>query len=565
MSGISDKNLSVEIELLKRALAKKEEENLMIFDRKIELEESLVAWKEKFQRLYESHKKVQSVNQNLEEKLLKLVDKNASDRAKSTRNSANTNIRMNQANFTILHLQREIERYKRDIALAIHLLRCNPKGFMSPSIKSFPADLQTKISKYVKVNPPLDTEESSSTVFKGKYQSIPTNEYMSSNDFESPDKEFNVSPIAISKFLEDEISEVKHCETCCCASVSRKNIGMSQKSSKYDYVQFDRKLSSPSSFNSQVIDPHKQKNAILNNQNFVHHKMCERVAGNCQNNTNNNDMSAQKKNVPNESRREVVVKKQSIENAAKDNKSDNKVPKKSNARAENGTKTFEDYNKNLLEYIKNKNIKKNGPRICALRIQDDGICIDSTHNEIFMRKKSLIDFDAFDKYESISPLIISSIASTIDEHVDDEIFSVNKTDSEKFNEIKSLSNAHGYSTSEPNFEQNQSPNENAVMKHQRITEWINSSINAPIQSDNMNALESSSDFNDNHKSNDSNMSSHSETSPELYTKEGMNIHQMEYNVKQFLLKQNEWSVYRDLSFNEMCDLKILPIRTETNL
>lgn len=168
---------------------------------------------------------------------------------------------------------------------------------------------------------------------------------MSSNDFESTDKEFNVSPIAISKFLEDEISEVKHCETCCCASVSRKNTGM----------QFDRKLSSPASFNSlsfensQGIDMQKHNNALLSSQNFVHHKMCERVAGNCQ---NNNDMSAQKKNVSNECKRDVAVKKQSIENAAKDNKSENKVPKKSNVRAENGTKTFEDYNKNLLEYIK---------------------------------------------------------------------------------------------------------------------------------------------------------------------------------------------------------------------
>lgn len=100
--------MSVEIELLKRALAEKDDENIVIFDRKIELEESLLAWQEKFQRLYESHKKVQSVNQNLEEKLLKLVDKNASERAKTTRNCANMNIRMNQANFSILHLQREI-------------------------------------------------------------------------------------------------------------------------------------------------------------------------------------------------------------------------------------------------------------------------------------------------------------------------------------------------------------------------------------------------------------------------------------------------------------------------
>ena len=96
----------------------------MIFDRKIELEESLVAWQEKFQRLYESHKKVQSVNQNLEEKLLKLVDKNASDRAKSTRNSANMNIRMNQANFTILHLQREIVSYELHVFLISFLCLC---------------------------------------------------------------------------------------------------------------------------------------------------------------------------------------------------------------------------------------------------------------------------------------------------------------------------------------------------------------------------------------------------------------------------------------------------------
>lgn len=207
-------------------------------------------------------------------------------------------------------------------------------------------------------------------------------------------------------------------------------------------------------------------------------------------------------------------------------------------------------------------MKKDGPRVCALRIHDDGIYIDSTHDEIFIRKKTLIDFDAFDKYESISPLIISSIASTIDEHIDDEIFSVNKTDSEKFNEIKSQSNAHGYSTSEANFtEQNQSQNENAVMKHQRITEWINSSINAPLQSDNINVMESSSDFNDNNKSNESNMSLHSETSPE-HDKDKMDLLQMEYNVKQFLLKQNEWSVYRELDYNETFNL---PTRTETNL
>lgn len=104
-------NLNAEIELLKRALAEKQDENIVIFDRKIELEESVLAWQEKFQRLYESHKKTQNINQNLEEKLLRLVDKNATERAKMTRNCATMNIRLNQANFSILHLQREIVRH----------------------------------------------------------------------------------------------------------------------------------------------------------------------------------------------------------------------------------------------------------------------------------------------------------------------------------------------------------------------------------------------------------------------------------------------------------------------
>lgn len=94
------------------------------------------------------------------------------------------------------------------------------------------------------------------------------------------------------------------------------------------------------------------------------------------------------------------------------------------------------------------------------------------------------------------------------------------------------------------------------MKHQRITEWINSSINAPPQTDSASTQESTSDFNERKIS---------ESLSSEYDKDKMDLLQMEYNVKQFLLKQNEWSVYRDLNYNEACSLKLPPTRTETNL
>lgn len=90
------------------ALAEKQGESAINFRRNVELEESLQGWQEKFQRLYESHKRVQNVNQNLEEKLLKLVDKNTRDRAKLANNCATLNIRLNKSNARIVNLQNEV-------------------------------------------------------------------------------------------------------------------------------------------------------------------------------------------------------------------------------------------------------------------------------------------------------------------------------------------------------------------------------------------------------------------------------------------------------------------------
>lgn len=77
-------------------------------DRQVELEDSVLAWQDKFERLYESHKRVQKINQNLEDKLLKLVDRNSGERAQLTSDCATLSVRLAQANYNISNLQREI-------------------------------------------------------------------------------------------------------------------------------------------------------------------------------------------------------------------------------------------------------------------------------------------------------------------------------------------------------------------------------------------------------------------------------------------------------------------------
>lgn len=107
--------LHAEIEVLKKAIVDKQNQLIAMetaclreHDRQAELEDSIIAWQDKYDRLYESHKRVQKVNQNLEDKLLKLVDRNSGERAQLTSDVATLSVRLAQANYTIANLQREI-------------------------------------------------------------------------------------------------------------------------------------------------------------------------------------------------------------------------------------------------------------------------------------------------------------------------------------------------------------------------------------------------------------------------------------------------------------------------
>lgn len=92
-------------------------------NRHVELEDSLIAWQDKYERLHESHKRVQKINQSLEDKLLKLVDRNANERSQLTSDVATLSVRLAQANYNIGTLQREIVCL--DIAQSVNEFRTN--------------------------------------------------------------------------------------------------------------------------------------------------------------------------------------------------------------------------------------------------------------------------------------------------------------------------------------------------------------------------------------------------------------------------------------------------------
>lgn len=73
-----------------------------------ELEDSIVAWQDKYERLYESHKRVQKVNQSLEDNLLTLADKNTAERNQWTSDVAKLSVSLADTNYLVSNLRREI-------------------------------------------------------------------------------------------------------------------------------------------------------------------------------------------------------------------------------------------------------------------------------------------------------------------------------------------------------------------------------------------------------------------------------------------------------------------------
>ncbi|PSN36149.1 hypothetical protein C0J52_13267, partial [Blattella germanica] len=247
-------HLHVEIENLKQRLLEREhhivnmETNFLTEAEKFPngefaaLTEELLTWQEKYSRLYESHKRVQKVNQSLEDKLLKIVDKCETEKTSLTREVANLTQKLMEAKGKVNRLQDENERYRNDVNLAIQLLQCKPANFVSHKFDMLPSDLQQKVRTYVSskrrpsdgnsgttstnkpepktIKVPIPTFPPTAMVYS--ISKIPADKEDDSDEKSSSSKPpvDIVSAAIMAKVLEERERErlnTKHCDSCTCS------------------------------------------------------------------------------------------------------------------------------------------------------------------------------------------------------------------------------------------------------------------------------------------------------------------------------------------------------------
>ena len=136
-------DLHQEIEEHKSALAKKDEQILSIENQVLssveecrKLEQILQINNNKYERLMESHRKLQKLNQVLEEKMLKMADKSINEEAILNAKINELGFQLGAAQSQISELQNISETYKRDCNIAIRLLQQKPTQFISHHIET---------------------------------------------------------------------------------------------------------------------------------------------------------------------------------------------------------------------------------------------------------------------------------------------------------------------------------------------------------------------------------------------------------------------------------------------
>ncbi|XP_013139894.1 PREDICTED: phosphatidylinositol 3-kinase 2 isoform X2 [Papilio polytes] len=141
-----------------------------------------------------------------------MVDKMKSEKSQLTKDIATLSVRLAESKHNYSMLQKENERYKNDMNLAIQLLQCKPDNFVSQKLDNLPVDTQARVSQYVmsKTSKPPSSSQSKT-----------------GNDldtFDASEYEFNISASLMSKILEDSIQDTltKHCDTCTCTKSQSK-------------------------------------------------------------------------------------------------------------------------------------------------------------------------------------------------------------------------------------------------------------------------------------------------------------------------------------------------------
>lgn len=135
------------------------------------LNDDLAKLRERYDRLLENNRKLQKLNHELEDKLLRVVNHFDSEKTSLQSDISNTMSKLVDAKTTIVELQKEAERYKNDCSLAVHLLKTNsaqyaeaaktlPKGVYD-RLRASPTPLSTSDTEDDDINSVLSVDVSS--------------------------------------------------------------------------------------------------------------------------------------------------------------------------------------------------------------------------------------------------------------------------------------------------------------------------------------------------------------------------------------------------------------------
>ncbi|GAB1609692.1 tight junction-associated protein 1-like [Argonauta hians] len=123
------------------------------------LKEEISRLRDRYDRLLESHKRIQKQNHNLEDKLLKVVNKFETEKTTIQKEHAAVTSKLVNTQVTISELEEENDRYRKDCNLAVQLLQCKPSSFIAHKLNSLPIDLQERLKCHMTQEELINMEE----------------------------------------------------------------------------------------------------------------------------------------------------------------------------------------------------------------------------------------------------------------------------------------------------------------------------------------------------------------------------------------------------------------------
>ncbi|XP_040575006.1 brain-enriched guanylate kinase-associated protein [Lepeophtheirus salmonis] len=110
-------------------------------------EDQILEWRTKYEILFEAHRKLQRTNSNLEDKLLRIVDKFESDKSQMTRDLASQTQKLVEAKLNLHQLRDQNADLSADLHLSITLLQNRPSSYVAQKVDNLPSEVRARLKR----------------------------------------------------------------------------------------------------------------------------------------------------------------------------------------------------------------------------------------------------------------------------------------------------------------------------------------------------------------------------------------------------------------------------------